>query len=200
MRLLFALALSLAPLSVPVAVAQEPARPSIEQLAQRITELRKQQADLKKQEDAAALELKAELKRLHDLLDALNLPDVRPPKPPEPKPPEPADALKTKLKAAFDADPAQLDARRGHAKDLAALYRQAAKLCADESVTTSGDLLARVKAAASSLVGADALRECRKVVGTELGALLPTDDALTEAQRKTVAALFGKLAAILDTF
>lgn len=198
MRLLFALALfaALAPLGT-TARAQEPAKPGIEQLVQRITELRKQQADLKKQEDAAALELKAELKRLHDLLDALNI-DPKPPVPP--KPPEPADPLRAKLKSAFDADPAQLDARRSHAKDLAALYRQAAKLCADESVATSGDLLARVKTAAASLVGADALRECRKVVGAELGALLPTDDALTDAQRKAVAALFARLADVLDTF
>jgi hypothetical protein len=117
-----------------------------------------------------------------------------PPKPPDP----PAGPLAAKLKQAFDADPAQLDRKREQAKDLAALYRQAGKLAQDQTVATSGALLEQVKKAAGVLVGADALKECRKAVNRELGELLPTDDALTDGQRVAVAALFGKLAAILD--
>lgn len=173
------------------AAAQEPARPSIEQLVQRITDLRKQQAELKKQEDAAGAELKAELKRLQDLLDALNI---------DPRPPKPADPLRAKLKAAYDADPADAAKKREQAKDLAALYREAAKLTLDMAVPTSGELLARVKDAAGRMIGPNALVGCRKVKAAELGALLPTDEPLTDAQRKAVAALFGKLADVLDTF
>lgn len=177
--------------------AADDAPPSIDQLIERITDLRAKQAALKKQEDTAASELKAELKKQQDRLDKLNLPDV--PKPVPPKPPEPVDPLAAKLKAAYDADGAQLEKRRESAKDLAELYRQAAVLCADENVATSGDLLKRVKDASATLVGADALRECRRVVATELGALLPTDDALTAGQRTGTAALFRKLATILDS-
>ena len=124
------------------------------------------------------------------------------PKPPDPKPPEPkppTDPLAQKLGAAFDADPAAAGAKREQAKDLAALYRQAAKLCADEGVGTSGELLKRVKDAAGTLVGPAALKEVRRVVGQELAAVLPTDDALTAEQRAAAAALFGKLATILDS-
>ena len=177
--------------------AADETSPSIDQLIERITDLRAKQAALKKQEDTAAVELKAELKKQQDRLDKLNLPDV--PKPVPPKPPEPVDPLAKKLKAAYDADPAQLEKRRESAKDLAELYRQAAVLAADEGVATSGDLLKRVKDASATLVGVDALRECRRVVAMELGALLPTDDALTGEQRAGVAALFKKLAVILDS-
>ncbi|MFM8273720.1 MAG: hypothetical protein ACKODX_15525 [Gemmata sp.] len=182
--------LSLLALLAAPARAQEP-RPSVEQLVAKLTEVRKQQADLKKLEDATTAELRSELKRLQELVDKLNLPDVRPP-----GPPEPADPLRAKLRAAFDADADPK--KRDHARDLAALYRQAAGLCADAGVGTAGDLLSRVKAAATTLVGADALRECRRVVAGELGALLPTDDALTAEQRKAAAALFAKLATILE--
>lgn len=171
--------------------------PTIDQLIERIVELRKQQAELAKQEAQAQADLKRALKELQDKLDKLNLPPA--PKPPDPKP-EPVDPLKAKLRAAFDADPAQLDVRRNSAKDLAELYRQAAKLATDATVETSGDLLKRVKDASAALVGADALRECRKVVAQELGAVLPTDEPLTDAQRKAVADLFGRLAVILDSF
>jgi hypothetical protein len=180
--------------------AQDPAPPGIDQKAKavreqkaKIVELEKQLADLKKQYSTAVEELRAELKKLADEL-GVPLPDPKPP-----TPPPPADPLAAKLKTAFDGDPAQLDVRKGHAKDLAELYRQAAKLTADPAVTTSGELLGKVRDAAGTLVGADALRECRKVVGAELAMLLPTDDTLTDDQRKAVAALFAKLAGILDS-
>lgn len=118
---------------------------------------------------------------------------------PDPKPPRPPpDSLQAKLKAAFDTDSAPRERKREHAKDLAALYRAAAKLAEDESVPTSGELLRRVRDAAGTLIGTDALREVRRVVGNELSALLPIDVALSSTHRSSVAALFRKLAAILE--
>jgi hypothetical protein len=121
-----------------------------------------------------------------------------PPGPRPPDPPPPVDALKAKLKAAFDADgsPRKSD----QAKDLAALYRQAVALCADPAVATAGDLLARVKAASTTLVGADALKGVRAVVAGELAAVLPTDAPLSGDQRRSVAALFARFAEVLDGF
>lgn len=171
-------------------------------LAKKYADLTKQLDDLKKQRDQAG----DELKKLHadnaKLLADLGLagpspkPDDPKPKPPEPKP---IDPLAAKLKAAFDADPVRLDKRRNQALDLAALYREAAKLAQSADVDTAGDLLQRVKAAAGSLVGADALKGVRQVVAGELGALFPADGPLSDEQRKKAAELFGKLAAILDS-
>jgi hypothetical protein len=118
---------------------------------------------------------------------------------PNPKPPNPPpDVLRAKLKAAFDSDSADPAQKREQAKDLAALYRAAAKLAEDSAVPTSGELLRRVRDAAGTLIGPDALKEVRRIVGGELAALLPTDAALTDTQRTTAAALFRKLAAILE--
>ncbi len=118
---------------------------------------------------------------------------------PNPKPPDPPpDTLRTKLKAALDADAAPGEMKREQAKDLAALYRAAAKLAEDSAVPTSGELLRRVRDAAGTLIGPDALKEVRRVVGGELAALLPTDAALTDTQRTSTAALFRKLASLLE--
>jgi hypothetical protein len=118
---------------------------------------------------------------------------------PNPKPPEPPPgAFRAKLKAAFDADPAPPDLKREHAKDLAALYRAAAKLAEDAAVPTSGELLRRVRDAGGTLIGTDALREVRRAAGSELSALLPTDAPLSPAHRASAAALFRKLASILE--
>lgn len=120
---------------------------------------------------------------------------------PEPKPPDPpADPLRAKLKVAFDADNAPLAQKREQTRDLAALYRAAAKLAEDSAVGTSGELLRRVRDAAGTLVGADALKDVRRVVGGELATLLPIDVALTGSQRTTIAALFRQLSDILDGF
>ena len=122
------------------------------------------------------------------------------PKPPVPPDPKPADPLRVRLKAAYDADAEPVAARKEHAKDLAELYRQAAELAGKAEVATSGDLLARVRAASGTLVGPDALKGVRTEVARELGVVLPTDAALSDEQRKSVAELFKKLAAILDGF
>ena len=118
--------------------------------------------------------------------------------PPGPGPKPPDDLLRAKLKAAFDSDAAPAATKREQAKDLAALYRAAAKLARDSATPTSGELLARVREAARTLVGPDALKEVRHVAGDALAALLPTDAPLSDAQRAAAAALFTKLATILE--
>lgn len=194
---LLALALCCAPLA-----AQDPAPPpSIDQLAAEVVAIRTKRAELDRSESEKLGAIAAELKRQRELLEKLGLdgPAPKPPVPvPPPAPPAPADPIKAKLKAAYDADQAPADARRSQALDLAALYRQAAGLAKDSTVTSAGDLLARVRDAGKALVGADSLKEVRRVAGAELGALLPTDAVLTDEQRSAAAALFAKLAAALD--
>ncbi|HEY1188880.1 MAG TPA: hypothetical protein VGE74_14595, partial [Gemmata sp.] len=127
--------------------ARQPPPPSIDTIADQIADLRKQRAALEAREAALVNDLRAEFKRLADKIDKLGL--VNPPAPvPPPVPPAPVDALKAKLKAAFDVDAAPLDTRKGQALDLAALYRQAATLTADPAVASAGELLARVRDAA----------------------------------------------------
>lgn len=118
---------------------------------------------------------------------------------PGPKP-EPTDALKEKMKAAFDSDKGEGATKQEAAKDLAELYRQAAALALKPEITTASDLLKRAKDAATVLIGADQLLAVRKVVSQELSLLLPTDSTLTDEQRKKVADLFRRLAVILDGF
>jgi hypothetical protein len=179
-----------------------PGSASIDQLLEKIADLRRQKADLEKQEQAAAAELKVRLKELVEKLSKLGLADPLPipPAPPAPpKPPEPpVDLLAAKLKTAFDGDTADAATKRERAKDLAALYRQAAALASNADVATSGDLLKRVRDAAGVLVGADSLKGVRQAVGAELARLLPTDSPLSDEQRKAVGELFVKLAGILE--
>jgi hypothetical protein len=178
--------------------AQPPSPPSIDQLAADVIGIRAKRAELDKQEAEKLGAIAAELKRQRELLEKLGL-DGPVPKPPTPvPPPAPADPLKARLKAAFDADMAAPDARRSQALDLAALYRQVAKLAQDKTVLTSGDLLARKKAAAATLVGADALKTVRAAVGAELGAIMPTDAPLTDGQRAATAAVLTKIATALE--
>ena len=123
-----------------------------------------------------------------------------PPGPPAPKPPEPkppVDPLRQKLKDAYDSDPHPQKSEQ--ARDLAALYREAAKLARSPEVRTSGELLQRVRSAASTLIGPETLKGVRKAVADELGHLLPVDAELTEPQRTRVAELFQKLSQILDS-
>jgi hypothetical protein len=122
--------------------------------------------------------------------------------PPDPRPgpgPVPVDPLAAKLRAAFFSDPEPMAARREHARDLAELYRQAAALAVKPELVTSADLLSRIKAASATLVGADTLKEVRRVVAIELAAVLAVDAPLTAEQRKLVAALFDRMATVLES-
>jgi hypothetical protein len=124
-------------------------------------------------------------------------PDEKPKPPPDPKPKPPEDPLRAKLRAAFDADPGDASAKESARRDLVALYQQAAKLALDQTVTTTGELAARVKAAGQILAPGQ-LAGLRRAVGTEVGAVFPTDAALTGESRQQAAALYKKSAAALD--
>lgn len=121
-------------------------------------------------------------------------PDPNPPPPPAPDSP-----LKKKLRAAFDADAVELAAKRESAKDLAALYKEAAKLAMNPDVVTSGELLRRVKEA-SAAITANELVGVRRVVAEELVMIFTDDAELTTEQRKAASELFGQLAVMLESF
>jgi hypothetical protein len=127
------------------------------------------------------------------------VPPPVPPVPPTPPKPVPVDPLKAKLSAVFASAAGTPADKSEWAKDLAALYRAGAKMCADPAVTTATALKTKLSAAAGALVGPDALKEVRQAVAGELAAVLPTTEAdLTTDQRTAAAALFTKLAAVLD--
>jgi hypothetical protein len=177
------LALLLACLS---ATPARPADPPIEELAAKLAEKRKEAAALE-------AELRERLKAFNALLVELGItPDVPPTPPVPPKP----DALARKLRDAFLADKGAKD----DALSLAALYRQAAALARDAGVTSSAELLRRVREASAALVGPAALPSLRTVVAGELAATLgtPSDAAFTDAQRKACADLFARLAVLLE--
>src|SRR5579872_4312921 len=127
-------------------------------------------------------------------------PPPAPPVPPAPPaPPPPADPLQAKLAAAFSAAAGTPAQKKEWAKDLAALYRAAAKLSNDPTVTSAATLKAKLSAAAGALVGDTALREVRTVVAGELAVVLPTAEAdLTADHRAAAAALFSRFAAALE--
>jgi hypothetical protein len=182
--------LLVAMLCVGTAAAQQPPA-TIDTLIDRILDLRAKKAELDKQEAAARTELDAAVKAQRERLDKLG---VTPP-PPGPKP---VDALVLKLREAFETD----KGTRDEVLQLAALYREAAKLSASKDVPSSRELLRRVRDAGTALVGPDSLTGTRTVAAGELAAVLgaPSDAAMTDAQRVAVAALFARLATILEAF
>lgn len=200
MRLVLALALLVT--SGLCAGAQDPAKPaSVDQLVDQVHGIRKARAELDKQESAALMALRAELKRQNDLIERLNIDAPKPPKPVDPDviPPKPVDPLRVKLKSAFDASMGGTGEKSEWAKDLAALYRAAAKLVNDPTLTTATALRAKLKEASASLIGAESLTEVRKAVAVELAGVLPTTDGeLTGEHRDAAAKLFKRLAEMLE--
>lgn len=185
----------------PLAARADDAPASVDALVAKLAELRKQRADLDRKEADLRGQLKAELKRIADLVGKLDVdaPPVVPPKPPEPVP---VDALRDKVRDAIKASAGDDAAKRKQCLDLAALYRAAAKLAPDVAQFPDADaLLARLRQAAAQMLGdPDALREVRKVVAGELAAVLPTvaDAPLTDAHRAGAVRVFERLASILE--
>lgn len=182
--------------------AQDAPPPSVDSLVAKIGELRRQRAELDKAEAAARAALQAELKRIADLIDRLG-PDVAPPdvRPKPPAPPLPADPLAARVREAIRASAGTDAEKRAQCLDLAALYRAAAKLATDTGqFPDAAALLARLREAAASMIGPDALREVRRLVAGELAAVLPTvsDAPLTDAHRAAAAKVFERLAALLE--
>lgn len=208
MRPLFALALLFVLAPAPCASAQDQPK-TIDQLLDRVAEIRRQREDLAKLEAAAAAELRARLKELNDRLAQLGIlidpPAPRPPAPtpPAPKPPEPkppADPLRESIAAAYKAAAGTDDEKRFWARDLAALYRKSARFTRDPAVATGAALKAKMATAAEVLLeGTEALKEVRRAVAGELiGALGTAEQDLTADQRTAATNLFTRLAGILD--
>lgn len=119
------------------------------------------------------------------------------PVPPAP-PPAPADPLTADFRRLLAADPAA--DKIGHLAQLAAVYREAVKYAANADVTTAGELAARIRAAANSLLPADALTAVRKRVAEEITKALSDDgDKPLDADARAQAAkLFARIATSLE--
>lgn len=155
--------------------------PSLDALVDRVVDIRRQQAELAKEEAATLAEVRARLKALEERLGKID------PKPPEP--PKPADPLAVALRAAFVVDTGA--AKAEHLLTLAELYKQAGDLAGLEAVTTTGQLMERIRQAAAALK-IDGLLTCRKLIAAECAAVLGTDRdaAMTAATREKAKALF----------
>lgn len=195
----FSLALSFALLATAVQAQGQPPG-GVDEIAGKISAIDKQTAELAKQRSGLVGDLRTELKRIADVVEKLGLDAPQPPVPP--KPPVPTDPLVAKLKAAYDADPAALDARKGLALNLAAMYRATADLASDPEVTTASALIEQMTKAIPKFLsdppGGKHLAGVRRVVGSELGAVFPTESLLTDDQRKAATALFLKFAVALE--
>ena len=121
-----------------------------------------------------------------------------PPKPVVPPVPVVPDAFTAKLQAAYSADPAAGLIKAEALKDIVALYQQAGPFAADATVTTTADLLARLKQAATTLLPAGVLTGVRAAIGAELALLFPANVPLTLESRKTAADAFGRIVAALQ--
>lgn len=170
--------------------------PSIDQTIDRIAELRAKRAELDKLEAAAVGDLKAQLKALNDKIDKLGLAGPAP----VPVPPVPVDPLRTKLRDAFKAAAGTDAEKAGWSKDLAALYRALVEVANDREIATAAALKVKMSDSARTLMkGNDRLKEVRQAVAGELATVLPTTEAdLTDSQRVAAAALFTRLAGLLE--
>ena len=125
------------------------------------------------------------------------------PKPPEPKPPDPKPPIPPAPSDPFAADLRRLYAadsnpnKRAPAEKLLALYRLAATLCNDKTITTCEELMDTVRDAARTLAG-DTLLPIRQRVAGELGKLAGPSDTLSEGLRQKLADVFSRAAAALE--
>lgn len=93
------------------------------------------------------------------------------------------------MQAAYDADPLPKAEKAKILGDKIELYRQAAVLAAAADVTSTGQLVSRVKAAAKAL-GVDGLTGLQQSIGKVLSEAMPTDEPMTEGVRAKAAKAF----------
>lgn len=118
------------------------------------------------------------------------------PKPPEPRP-VPTDPLVKKLQTEFDKDTRAATAKISDLKDLVELYRQAADLAASADVTSTGQLVTRVRDAARAM-GIEGLADLRRAVSVELTTAMPTDEPMTAELRAKAKDVFLRIRAALQ--
>ena len=116
----------------------------------------------------------------------------------DPPGPVPVEPVARDLRKLF-ADDSTSDKSK-HVAQLAALYREAIAYAEKAEVATAGDLAARIRAAASTLIPADALVGIRKRVAEEIAKELPADGEkpLDAATRAKAAKLFERIATHLE--
>ncbi|MCZ2341039.1 MAG: hypothetical protein LC104_04490 [Bacteroidales bacterium] len=132
--------------------------------------------------------------------DTPPVPPVPPPVPPPPQPPAPpADPLTLALQKLYSED--RSPNKSVHLAQLAALYREAIAFAQRPELQTAGDLAARLKSAAATLLPADALIPIRQRIAEETARVLPVDSdrPLDSATRSAAAALFTRLATSLES-
>lgn len=123
-------------------------------------------------------------------------PEPTPPKPGPVDPPVPQSELGKKLQAAFDADPTPKDKKLAVLALKAELYKQAADLAGSPDVTSTGQLVTRVKDASKAL-GVDGLPAVRQVIAAVLAEAMPTDEPMTADLRTKAAAAFQRIRSAL---
>lgn len=129
-------------------------------------------------------------------------PDPVPPVPPAPTPnppapPAPVDPLTAKFQAAFNLDTRDAAKKKTDLLDLVELYTQAAVLANATDVTTTGQLVSRVRDASKALAIAG-LDDLRRAVSVELATAMPADVPLTQELRTKAAATFTKIKTALQ--
>lgn len=126
----------------------------------------------------------------------LTIPGTDVPNPPGPVPPNP-DKLEASIKALYGA--LQEPNRVKDAKALANAWKYAAEVAASPLVNTPGDILTLWSSKGKELSGPGALQSIQERIETEVDAMFPDQDkALTQEQRIQAAALFRKIAMILE--
>lgn len=118
------------------------------------------------------------------------------PKPPEPRP-VPTDPLTRKLQAEFDKDAREPAKKLADLKDLVELYRQAADLASSAGVTSTGQLVTRVRDAARAM-GIEGLADLRRAISVELATAMPTDEPMTAELRGKAKDVFLRIRAALQ--
>lgn len=118
--------------------------------------------------------------------------------PPAPLPPgpvvPPADPFTAKVKAAYDADPAEAVAKKGQAQLLQVLYAEAVKLAAKPEYATGAQLVEEVRGAAQHL-NVTGLTGVRTLVAEELGRAADVAAPLTADSRTAIAGVYKRAAA-----
>lgn len=111
----------------------------------------------------------------------------------------PADPLTLALQQLYSED--HSPKKSDHLAQLAALYREAVAFAERPELLTAGDLAARLKTAAATLLPADALIPIRKRIAEETARVLPVDSErpLDAATRSAATALFHRLATSLES-
>lgn len=122
---------------------------------------------------------------------------VKPDEPVIPPPPAPVvSELGRKFQVAYALDTRDAAAKASDLADLVELYRQAVELAVDPAVTSTGQLVTRVRDAAKAL-GITGVADLRRAISAELVAAMPADETLTADLRKTAAGAFAKILSAL---